>query len=176
MAIEVGCNGAIERLAVRVVSVPDARCRDAGFLRAFQAERIRSVTEHDAEFEIEVTCRNGIDKSLQVGPRSGDQDRGSAGHQTYCTAWLPGMTVPNGQACSPFACRMSIALGAWTGLTTTTMPTPQLNVRRISAVSILPCCCRKSNTAPCSQDVVSIATFSWPCSTRGMFSVMPPPV
>ena len=60
------------------------------FFGSLEPVGVWSVTEYDAQVQIEIACGYGIDECLQVGARSGDQDRGSAGHQTYCTSCLPG--------------------------------------------------------------------------------------
>jgi len=53
------------------------------------------------------------------------------------------------------------------------MPTPQLKVRRISSMAMLPVPASQSNTGPCCQLLLSISACRSPCRTRGTFSLMP---
>ena len=62
------------------------------------------------------------------------------------------------------------------GATTTTMPTPQLNVRSISGSAMPPVAASQRNSGVTGTRARSTRTPSPSGSTRGMFSVKPPPV
>ena len=62
------------------------------------------------------------------------------------------------------------------GATITTIPTPQLKVRSISAASTGPADASHENTGGTGRRPRSIAAEQLFGSTRGTFSVMPPPV
>ena len=85
-------------------------------------------------------------------------------------------TSPITQAlCPSLRLRRSRTMAASDWSTTNTAPTPQLNVRAISAVETFPCADNQPNTGGRSQaDAFRTTPVPWG-STLGMFSTRPPP-
>ena len=56
----------------------DAQALNLRLPRAFQAKRVRLITDDQRDVEIEVAARDVIDKRLQVAAGSGNQNGGTA--------------------------------------------------------------------------------------------------
>jgi hypothetical protein len=82
---------------------------------------------------------------------------------------------PSRVTTSPSRASVSMTSSAWRSATTATMPTPQLKVRSISAWAIAPVRLSQPNTGGTSMAEVDLGRHA-SGSTRGMFSVRPPPV
>ncbi len=76
--IELCGNGPVEGLAISVMSVLNTGRWNAGIPRSHDPESIRFVGQHDRQLEVQAAMAHGVDKSLQVGARPRDQDRGFA--------------------------------------------------------------------------------------------------
>src|SRR6185436_18205528 len=97
-------------------------------------------------------------------------------HPRMMTPPSPRRTSPMTAGCSPWSRSTLSARSQCSAATQTVMPIPQLKVRYISSCGILPARCSHSNTGGWLH-VCALSRTSRPCgTTRGMFSVRPPPV
>src|SRR5439155_409692 len=141
--------------------------------------------EHSAEITRDERPRQNAHEACQrdhVAPvrlenrRDRYLERRARAHAWITTPRAPARTSPTIVAVSARAARNFTAAAACSGGTMTTMPSPQLKVRYISADSMLPAFCSQSNTGSRCQ-LRRSSTASRPSgSTRGMLSVSPPPV
>ena len=75
-----------------------------------------------------------------------------------------------------FLMRDLMAQGAQLGETTSTIPTPMLNTRSISACSMRPSCCTQGKTAGTAHESRCSTTCTPAGTMRARFSTSPPPV
>ena len=82
VAVEFRDDSPVEADPVREPLVFNAGGANTRLLSACQAISIGAITEHDREIEIQAAIGNPLDKCLQIGAGSGNQDCGiAAGHQ-----------------------------------------------------------------------------------------------
>ena len=84
--------------------------------------------------------------------------------------------MPSRATVSPPPVKAAATASARSACATTIMPMPQLKVRSISRSATLPVCASHLNTGSTGTRARSISAPSPFGSTRGMFSVKPPPV
>src|SRR6476619_5999197 len=174
----------VEGFARGEVLVVDGERRDERCFRAQQSLRLRHIGNDEHDLGWIVALLAGIDQGLQVRAPARDENADAFlfGHRvrlpmkrTPCWSWRRSRR-PRCQGRPPASRKQASTASALVRATTITMPTPQLNVLSISASSSAASACSQRNAGSRSKERRLISAASEAGSTRGMFSVKPPPV
>src|SRR3569833_1233282 len=164
-------SGAINAL------VGDYVCLDPHVPGCCDPGNSQAVADHDTGSRGDVLLLTFANNRGHVGATAGYQYRKSKrAHSLMTTPFAPLRTSPITAAISPRALSKSTAVCDWSFGTIAIIPIPQMQVRYISAELMRAVFWSHSKTGSRCQLLRSRTTSNPSLKTRGMLSVMPPPV
>src|SRR5690606_22716874 len=174
-AVELPVEGGLETGAVRKGTVIEGDGGNPGAGGTRESGHFGAVRDDDAGTRRMRPVLHVGDEGRHVGAAARDQDRdGNPAHARVRPGWL--VTWPSGRTSSPSARRRSVSAAARSGAATTTMPMPQLKVRRSSASAMRPASRSQAKTGGSGHAERSIVAPQPSGRMRGRFSGRPPPV